>query len=932
MKVEVSGYVWLDASELTDQQKANIRHLLTIYPSRTSEHEKKDPPPIALYCEDDDRNLIGVPRSFYLEKRRGEHEEVVKISDGFPMKKFDSLMSYEGEYAEQAVAIDVLIEKLTKHPDFGGTILKGGCGFGKCVIGASMVHTDKGIVQIGDLVPDLDDESRPDETIAVDGFYGMSGTSHVYAKRSVPCLKVMTSQGYHVSGTHVHPMLVLSKNGFEWKKLSDVEIGDWMVGKTFDLNGSPRMWAEGFPNPLGPMNPEDGYAFGQLTGDGSVGSDQMRLSSADAETREWFSEYLHEFGLKWKSYPDRPCDMYVSGGRKTLEAFGEMGLSLTTSHYKRIPWSVLQGGKEIASAFIQGLMDADGHVNKTARFIEITSASEGLMRDLQVLLLGFGVKSQVKLKRGKYDGSPVWHWRLIIHRSDVPRYVKKIGFRLGRKMSDAQSVAQEIEAEENSNPNVFLVPVRDQMKLEIDRVFDSSARRSFKNYTSGKHQPSRSQVCRFVEEAGLESHPFWREVIRDDLFFDPVVTIEDDGEHRVCDLTVPHGSNFLANGLVVHNTNTSLALAHKLGVRTLILVHKEFLMNQWRRRIEEFMPDARVGIIRQARCEFRDVDFAIAMLDSLESRIDKYPPELYDAFGLVITDEVHRLGAQTWAPILPRFSARYRLGLTATPRRKDDAEAVFFRHIGPIGYAARTRPTLPLLRKIVTDTTLRGKMVEGGKIKKSSELGRSEIVTQLSKVPERTRQIMEDVLQGVKRGRKVLILSERLEHLKDMAGDLNSLLSQVDLPFIPTTDFYVGEWFTGETDENGQPLMVKVGKGRNAKWRLKTKRRTESELRKAESANVIFATVQMVSEGLDIQALDVLVIATPIGDIEQAAGRVRRRCYPSKSKCERLCSWRAGVCQGKPQPIIADVVDEEVPQAKGKWRSRSRFYRQEGML
>ena len=885
MRVIVSGYVWLDANELNDQQKANIRHKLTIYPSRTSEHDSKDPPPIALYSEDLENGLLGVPRRFYDENKKDSHEEILRVADGFPMREFSSLMSYDGEYAEQLVAIDVLIEKLTANPNYGGTILKGGCGFGKCVNGASLVHTGNGIVQIGDLVPDLDDESKPDETITVDGFRGMRCTSHVYGKRSAQCLKVTTSQGYQVSGTHVHPMLVLSSKGFEWKQLSEVEVGDWLVGKTFDLNGSPRVWPENNVGYRGEMTVDDGYTFGLLTGD------------------------------------DRFADLIRS--EEKLKLFGEMGLSL-----KRIPWSVLQGGKAIAAAFIQGLMDSDGHVSESTS-IEIASASELLVRDLQVLLLGFGVRSQVRLRCGQRNEEAVWHWGLLVHRVDVPRYVSEIGFRLTPKMAVAQSIARAVESEdEGGDLDVFRVPVRDQMRIEIDRIFYSETGGAF----AGRHQPSRSQVLRFIDEAGLSGHKFWAAVSREDLFFDRVSSIEDDGEHRVCDLTVPDGSNFVANGLVVHNTNTFLALAHRLNTRTLILCHKEFLMNQWRRRIGEFMPDARVGIIRQGKCQFRDVDFAVAMLDSLESRADKYPPELYDAFGLVGTDECHRTGAQTWAPILPRFNARYRVGLTATPRRKDDAEGVFFQHIGPIGYSARTRPVLPLLRKIVTDTCLRGKMDEDGKVKSARDLGRSEMVTQLSKVPERTRQIMEDVFQGVKVGRKILVLSERIEHLRDMAGDLNSLLSQADLPFVPTIDFYVGEWFTGETDEDGQPLAVKVGKGRNAKWRLKTKRRTEDELRKAESANIIFATAQMVSEGLDIQALDVLVIATPIGDIEQAAGRVRRRCLPDESKCKRLCSWRAGVCQGKPQPIITDVIDEDVPQASGKWRSRARFYRQEGML
>ena len=379
-------------------------------------------------------------------------------------------------------------------------------------------------------------------------------------------------------------------------------------------------------------------------------------------------------------------------------------------------------------------------------------------------------------------------------------------------------------------------------------------------------------------------------------------------------------------------TNAALELAHRLGRRTLILAHKEFLMNQWRRRIAQFYPGARVGIVRQSKCEYRDVGFVVAMLDSLVSRVYKYPKALYDAFGLVISDEVHRVGAETWAPIIPRFNARYRLGLTATPRRKDDAENVFFQHIGPIVYSSKTTPVIPMLRIIYTETELRGKMERGGAIKDASALGRSEVVTQLSKESSRTRQLMEDVFQAVKRGRKILVLSERLEHLQDMARDLNSLLMNVDLPFAPVLDFYTGDWFTGETDETGNLLMEKVGRGGNAKRRPKTKRRTEADLEKVERANVIFATMQMVQEGLDIQALDVELFATPLSDVEQAVGRLQRVCLPEEGKCKHLCPWRAGVCPGKPQPILVDAVDEGVPKAMGKWRARKRFYREAGIL
>lgn len=386
------------------------------------------------------------------------------------------------------------------------------------------------------------------------------------------------------------------------------------------------------------------------------------------------------------------------------------------------------------------------------------------------------------------------------------------------------------------------------------------------------------------------------------------------------------GNLFLTRGMIpTHNTNTAMEFARKHGRSTVVLVHKEFFINQWRRRFELFFPGAKVGLIRQNLCQFEGYDFVIAMIQSLASKGTSYPSEMYDAFGLVISDEVHRVGAPSWAPVIPRFSARYRLGLTATDRRKDGCEDVFRHHIGQIAYAAKTKSLIPQIRRIYTDTVMRGKMKPGGKIKKASEMGRSEVVSQLAGSTARTRQVMEDVVNAVKMGRKVMVLSERIVHLKELADDLNILMNHAKTDFPVVCDFYTGSWYTGELDGEGNLAKDKNGDP-------KTKRRTEEQLEKAESANVIFATVQMVQEGLDIQAIDVLVVATPIGDVEQAAGRVRRPCLPIAKKCEKMCPWRAGVCASKPDPIIVEVIDEDVPQAMSRWKARARFYRSIGAM
>jgi superfamily II DNA or RNA helicase len=373
----------------------------------------------------------------------------------------------------------------------------------------------------------------------------------------------------------------------------------------------------------------------------------------------------------------------------------------------------------------------------------------------------------------------------------------------------------------------------------------------------------------------------------------------------------PWGGAILQAPCGAGKTVSGLSIAYSLGVRTLILVHKEFLMDQWAERIREFLPGARVGFIRQERCEFKNVDFAIGMMGSLASRHEKYPAEMYSAFGTMLIDECHRASAHTWSQIPPRFAAKYIIGLSATPNRPDGTERVFHWSIGKVGYVAQVESLVPRIRRVYSEMRLKGKMDRYGKIRDASRLGHTEMVTQVCEAKERVREITDDLAKAVQRGRKIIVMGERLEHLKMMGEDLKLVLRGYDVPFPVTIDYFTGEWFTGETDGKGRP---------------KRRRRTKAELKKAESANVIFATNQLVSEGLDVQALDVLFFATPVSDIEQIVGRVRRACDPKPEKCSQLCPWRAGQCEGKPHPIVADLIDRNVPVAVKRWQKRLKFY------
>ena len=359
------------------------------------------------------------------------------------------------------------------------------------------------------------------------------------------------------------------------------------------------------------------------------------------------------------------------------------------------------------------------------------------------------------------------------------------------------------------------------------------------------------------------------------------------------------GGFLLQAGCGFGKTNTSLELAFRNGNRTLILVHKEFFLRQWRERIETFFQGARIGYIRQDRCDYEGCDFVIGMLQSIakdDGEGSKYDPSMYRAFGMVISDECHRIGAQSWSAIVPRFTARWRVGLTATPRRKDDAEMVFFKHIGPIVYRAQTAALVPEVRVLETASVLSGRKMYG-RYKPARSLSHTEVLGQLVKDDERNRLMAEMIARAVTSGRKVMVISERLKHLDAIKEKFLDEVLRLDYELDP--DVEVG---------------YMVGS------------RSEDQLKVAEQANLILATKQMVEEGLDVPAIDVLVLSTPMSDVEQTVGRVRRHCKPSEDKCKRLCPWRAGECEGKPHPIVVDVHDPNIPQATRKVRRRNEFY------
>jgi superfamily II DNA or RNA helicase len=137
-------------------------------------------------------------------------------------------------------------------------------------------------------------------------------------------------------------------------------------------------------------------------------------------------------------------------------------------------------------------------------------------------------------------------------------------------------------------------------------------------------------------------------------------------------ICLPCGSGKTVMGLYLH--------CH-YKVKTLIVVHKSFLLNQWVERAKQFT-DSKIGIIRQNKIDVEGKDIVIGMLQSIST--NKYNSDIFKDFGLVIMDEAHHAPSKYFSKSLPIISSNITIGLSATPKRADKTEKILYWFFGEI--------------------------------------------------------------------------------------------------------------------------------------------------------------------------------------------------------------------------------------------------------
>ena len=329
-------------------------------------------------------------------------------------------------------------------------------------------------------------------------------------------------------------------------------------------------------------------------------------------------------------------------------------------------------------------------------------------------------------------------------------------------------------------------------------------------------------------------------------------------------------------------TQMGIALAARIGRKTLWLTHTADLLNQSYDRARQYYPEETLGKITGGRVQIGShMTFAtVQTLSKLD--LEKYKYE----WDVIIVDECHRVsgtpsGMKMFYRVMSRLAARYKYGLSATVHRSDGLIKSTFAILGDIQYKV---PDEAVAEKIMQVEILRrdtGIMTSRSCLDTDGTMVYSKLMEYLTGNIARCQIIAEDLVKN--QNHSNLILSDRLDHLHLLQNMLPEELKK-------------------------DSAMID---GRMTSKKAKADRIQALEDMKAGKKHFLFASFSLAKEGLDIPRLDRLYLATPKKDyavVTQSIGRIAR------------------MCEGKEQPVCYDYVDQ-IGFCENQWKRRKTSYR-----
>ncbi len=744
-------------------------------------------------------------------------------------------------------------------------------GAGKCVTGDTLVLANGGLHPLVTL-GDPNGPAVQASAVHVWGRAGQECASHWYQDGSRATVRIRTRAGYELEGTKTHRILVWVADGrMDWKALGTIEPGDiaviergpgWFADtdavipdttETLDRNARRVK----LPDHL---TPELAELMGYAVADGTLTHrTHLPITKNDAFVIGQLQRLAASVGLRAsvQRSPQRATNTILHSVhfRTAMDA---LGLHAAVAPDKVVPWSVLQGTRPIVVAFLRGLFDGDGYVERNRARVGLTTASERLSREVQLLLLQLGIVATRRPKR--VASVQKTYWVVSIGGTSLRQFAAVVGFGTPYK----QAALAEVAARPVNN-NLDVVPhvegLLHQVHFAYRRRFGHyppGYGKSWESYRSGLRRPSYGTLALFVHGyAGVADDPAYQELhaLEEDApFLDPIVTVES-GTAPVYDLVVPGTHSFWANGFINHNTVLAAALSQHTAGRVLFLCHRDELVQQAVEKFGYLWPADAIGVVKAERDE-HDRRIVVASVQTLQHshRLGRLDPT---AFSLAIVDEAHHALSQGYVQTLQALGflpepdpGKLLVGITATPMRGDGAglghifEAITYRRsiqdLVRAGYLADVRGV-----RVATRISLNGVRRNHGDFQLRD-------LSVAVDTPARNHLVVEAYRQYGE-GRKAVAFTVDIAHAQHLADAF-------------TEAGYRADWIAGDL-----PLEER-------RARLTRFRHGDLDL---------LMNAQVLLEGYDDPSIEAVIMARPTRSktlFIQAVGRGLRP-YPGKVDC-----------------------------------------------
>jgi len=446
--------------------------------------------------------------------------------------------------------VDDLLELFDPGNEYYLVLLSGSIGWGKCLAGDSLVWTDKGPVPINRIVRD----GLGVEVYGVDDGYRLVRARCVGSVSSgvKPVYRLRLASGCEIKATDEHPVLT----GDGWKRLKDLISGDLVAtARRLPLSSRKVKEREIIDNLI--------KFLAYMTADGATGEYQSgkskslscRFTKGKEEILEDFREVCLALGSSKISCVEKRGKVEVLEPNGMRDVLREHGLAGNRSKTKRIPASVWRYGDEGVALFLNRLFWCDGNVNNgNPPKIEYDTSSERLADDIIMALkvLGIHGRKYGRVVRNQYEGREFKAWRVYISGvTELGKFFDKVGWGIDGKDNKFRDNIKKVKP----NSNVDVIPIDYERLKELRKAVGGMSKFLWNRIRFPKGQlMGRMKWNQVLPLLGGRVPKEFLRLGSEDVFWDRVKSVEFVGEEEVFDLDIPATRNFIANGVIVHNS------------------------------------------------------------------------------------------------------------------------------------------------------------------------------------------------------------------------------------------------------------------------------------------------------------------------------------------------------------------------------------------